>query len=183
MANSLLDFVLSLVRDPQAAERYAADPAAAIADAHLAGVTSADVDNLIPMVADSMAASAPGFNGGIVQTDGGNVWTTGAATAAFDAFETVDHQVQSVIHDPATASAQIHDVFSEHAQVIDAVGQGLTGQSELDQSELDQSGLDHIESTLDDVSTWSDPGGWEHVHDAHPDAHPGVDHLGFDANP
>lgn len=174
MANSLLDFVLSLVRDPEAAARYAADPVAAIADAHLAGVTSADVDNLIPMVADSMAASVPGFHGAIVQTDGGNVWTTGAATAAFDAFETVDHQVQSVIHDPAPASVQIPDVFSEHAPVIDAVGPGLTGQSGLDQSRID-----HIESALDDVSTWPDPGGWEHVHDAHPS----VDHPGFDANP
>lgn len=174
MANSLLDFVLSLVRDPEAAARYAADPAAAIADAHLAGVTSADVDNLIPMVADSMAASAPGFHGAIVPTDGGNVWTTGAATAAFDAFGAVDHQVEGVIHDPAAGSVHIHDVFSEHEPVIDAVGQGLT-----DQSGLDQPGIDHVESTLDDLSSWSDPGGWEHVHDPHP----GVDHLGFDANP
>ena len=174
MANSLLDFVLSLVRDPEAAARYAADPAAAIADAHLTGVTSADVDNLIPMVADSMAASAPGFHGSAVQPDSGNVWTTGAAAAAFDAFETIDHQAQSVIHEPVMGSVRIPDVFSEHASVIDALGHGLT-----DQSGIDQLGIDHIESTLDDVSDWSEPGGWEHLHDAHP----GVDHLGFDANP
>ena len=31
MANSLLDFVMSLVRDPDAAAAYAADPAQAIA--------------------------------------------------------------------------------------------------------------------------------------------------------
>lgn len=31
MANTLLDFVMSLVRDPEAAARYAADPAQAIA--------------------------------------------------------------------------------------------------------------------------------------------------------
>lgn len=179
MANSLLDFVLSLVRDPEAAARYAADPGAAIADAHLTGVTSADVENLIPMVTDSMAASAPGFNGGAVQTDGGNVWTTGAATAAFDAFEAVDHQVHSVIHEPAMGAVQIHDVFSEHAAfpehapLIDAVSQGLT----------DQPGIDQIESALDDLPSWSEQGGWEHVHDAHSDAHPGVDHLGFDVNP
>ena len=44
MANSLLDFVMSLVRDPDAAARYAADPTQAIADANLTGVTSADHD-------------------------------------------------------------------------------------------------------------------------------------------
>ena len=61
MANSLLDFVMSLVRDPDAAARYAADPAGAIADAHLTDVTSADVNNLIPMVTDSMSMAAPAF--------------------------------------------------------------------------------------------------------------------------
>ena len=55
MANSLLDFVISLVRDPDAAARYAANPAQAIANAHLTGVTSADVNNLIPMVSDSLS--------------------------------------------------------------------------------------------------------------------------------
>ncbi|OCB38829.1 hypothetical protein A5675_15265 [Mycobacterium malmoense] len=84
MANALLDFVMSLVRDPQAAARYAADPAQAIADAHLTGVTSADVNHLIPMVSDSLSMSSPGATGGA--TEHGNVWASGAATAAFDAF-------------------------------------------------------------------------------------------------
>ncbi len=84
MANALLDFVMSLVRDPQAAARYAADPAQAIADAHLTGVTSADVNHLIPMVSDSLSMSTPGGTGGA--TEHGNVWASGAATAAFDAF-------------------------------------------------------------------------------------------------
>ena len=55
MANSLLDFVMSLVRDPDAAARYAADPAQAIADANLTDVTSADVNNLIPVVSESLS--------------------------------------------------------------------------------------------------------------------------------
>lgn len=84
MANALLDFVMSLVRDPQAAARYAADPTQAIAEAHLTGVTSADVNQLIPMVSDSLSMSTPGGTGGF--TEHGNVWASGAATAAFDAF-------------------------------------------------------------------------------------------------
>lgn len=84
MANELLDFVMSLVRDPDIAARYAADPAQAIADAHLTDVSSVDVNNLIPMVSDSLSMASPGFGADSV-TDS-NVWTSGAATAALDAF-------------------------------------------------------------------------------------------------
>lgn len=174
MANSLLDFVLSLVRDPEAAARYSADPGAAIANAHLIGVTSADVDNLIPVVADSMAASTPGFGGATSHTDGGNVWTTGAATAAFDAFGVVESQAPSVIHGPAINPPQIHDTLSDHTPLIESVIE-----SAASRGVTDQAGIDQIEVTLSDVPNWPDSGGWEHVHEAHP----GVDHPGFDPNP
>ncbi len=75
---------MALVRDPDVSARYAADPAALLAAAGLPGVTVADVDNLIPVVTDSLAAAAPGFG---AATDPGNVWASGAAAAAFDAFE------------------------------------------------------------------------------------------------
>ncbi|WP_204079714.1 Rv0340 family IniB-related protein [Mycobacterium riyadhense] len=110
MANSLLDFVISLVRDPDAAARYAANPAQSIADAHLTGVTSADVNNLIPMVSDSLSMGAPaGAAAGTQVADHGNVWASGAATAALDAFTphtpiVVAHQgpASGVISHPAT---------------------------------------------------------------------------------
>ncbi len=84
MGNSLLDFVMALVRDPEVSARYAADPAAVLAAANLPGVTLADVNNLIPVVTDSLAAAAPGFG---ATADPGNVWASGAAAAAFDAFD------------------------------------------------------------------------------------------------
>lgn len=101
MANELLDFVMSLVRDPDAAARYAADPSTAIADAHLTNVTSADVNNLIPMVADSLSMAAPAVGGhDALSSAAGNVWTSGAATAAFDAFTPhIPDQVVSAVHD------------------------------------------------------------------------------------
>jgi hypothetical protein len=93
VANSLLDFVMSLVRDPDAAAHYAADPAQAIADANLTDVTSVDVNNLIPVVAESMSTVVPsaGVSGGAdsLLDSAHNVWASGAATAAFDAFD--DH--------------------------------------------------------------------------------------------
>jgi hypothetical protein len=99
MANELLDFVMSLVRDTDAAARYAADPDHALAAAGLVGVTSADVNNLLPVVSDSLAMTAPpvGGFGGVEKVDG-NVWTGGAATAAFDAFIPLHADSQIVAH-------------------------------------------------------------------------------------
>ena len=86
MANSLLDFVMSVVRDPDTAARFAADPDQAIADADLTNVTSADVEALIPVVTESMSSlvtdmpAVAGLDGlGEAAT---NVWASGAATAA-----------------------------------------------------------------------------------------------------
>ncbi len=59
MANSLLDFVMSLVRDPDAAARFAENPDQAILDANLTNVTSADVSNLIPVVTESLGGNVP----------------------------------------------------------------------------------------------------------------------------
>ena len=87
MANPLLDFVMSLVRDPDAAARYAADSAQAIHDANLTDVTSADVNALIPVVSESLSMAPPTTGAEALADDpAGNVWTSGAATAAFDAF-------------------------------------------------------------------------------------------------
>jgi hypothetical protein len=118
MANSLLDFVMSLVRDPDAAARYAADPGAALADANLSGVTSADVNSLIPMVTDSVTSMVGGQ-----PTGDGNVWTSGAAAAAFDAFDSFDaHIPEQVVHladpvfaDPTHALADVGHVNVDSA--------------------------------------------------------------------
>ena len=132
MANELLDFVMGLVRDPAAAAATAADPAKALADARLAGVTSADVDNLIPMVSDSVSMSTPVFGPGSAIGPGGstdavgNVWSSGAAQAAFDAFDAAVPAADRspgidlpVVHDPAggviDAAATIHEVGPDFA--------------------------------------------------------------------
>ena len=89
MGNSLLDFVMALVRDPDAAARYAADPAGALAEAHLPGITATDVANLIPVVTDSLAMTTPDLAaiGDVASVWTTNVWTSGAAAAALDAFD------------------------------------------------------------------------------------------------
>lgn len=189
MANSLLDFVMSLVRDPDAAARYAADPAGAIADAHLPDVTSADVNNLIPMVADSLSGplSAGGFGPSAGAGDG-NVWASGAATAAFDAFDA---------HLPTTTVSDVHSVITDVVQHADPASALITDPSAdlgaIDASLPDPStqvtdvGFEH-DAGSDAGSDWSDHTAWDHTHvdDTHgtgsdvaglpaPADHPGFD--------
>jgi hypothetical protein len=112
MANSLLDFVMSVVRDPDAAAQYAANPAQAIADANLTDVTSADVNHLIPVVAESLSAAVPstGFESFDVDA-GNNVWASGAATAAFDAFG--DHLPEQGLDDGHTIGTNVVDTHAD----------------------------------------------------------------------
>ena len=119
MANSLLDFVMALVRDPEAAARYAADPARALADADLTDVTNADVQNLIPVVAESlsMTVSSPGLDPFAAEPVG-NVWASGAATAAFDAFD--DLVPTAVGAGPDAGAPAIVEEIDTGLEVVDA---------------------------------------------------------------
>lgn len=163
MANSLLDFVMSLVRDSDAAARYAADPAQAIADAHLTDVTSADVNQLIPVVSESLSMGAPaGGLDGFGAEPAGNVWASGAATAAFDAFDVhvpLDESTGHVIDQPS------QELVSDLDELSDT---GLTHPS------FDEASLHVSEPVIEDVPItepaigpdWAQPVIDEH----HPDA-------------
>ncbi|KAA0111349.1 IniB N-terminal domain-containing protein [Mycolicibacterium sp. P1-5] len=175
MANSLLDFVMSLVRDPDAAARYAADPAGAIAGAHLTDVTSADVNNLIPMVADSLSGPLSGTGFGPAAGGDGNVWASGAATAAFDAFD----------HLPATTSApDVHSVITDVAQHADQAPTLVTDLGDPGALSLPDAAAQVTDTLLDHGVTpdaghdWVDPSTWDHSHVD--DNHGAVDHSGFD---
>ena len=176
MANSLLDFVMSLVRDPDAAARYAADPAGAIADAHLTDVSSADVNNLIPMVADSLSMAAPTIGGGHVAD--GNVWASGAATAAFDAF---DAHLPAVAPDAHPVMADVINHPAEAAQwaISDAgIDPAAAGLEPVETTyQVIDPGVDH-QPGGEVLPDWADHAGFEHSHVD--DSHPSGDHLGFD---
>ncbi|MET4430055.1 MULTISPECIES: Rv0340 family IniB-related protein [unclassified Mycolicibacterium] len=176
MANSLLDFVMSVVRDPEIAAQYAANPAQAIADADLSGVTASDVNNLIPVVAESFpsAAASTGVDqaGLDVFGDAGtNVWASGAATAAFDAFD--DHLPVQGVDD---AHAVVTDLVTQHddilSTVIDTADPGVPSLVTDDDA-----ALAFDAPVIDDVPVLDAPD-WDH-----PDATPGVDSVGADHTP
>ncbi|WP_066900176.1 Rv0340 family IniB-related protein [Mycolicibacterium houstonense] len=152
MANSLLDFVMSLVRDPDAAARYAADPAQAIADAQLTDVTSTDVNNLIPVVSESLSASGAntGFGDFGAADPGGNVWASGAATAAFDAFG--DHVPLDAPNDAWDATAGRVIDSSVSADQLVSSGPAIDDIGPLNQP-LDELSLQVNNAVIEDLPT------------------------------
>ena len=176
MANSLLDFVMSLVRDPDAAAAYAADPAQAIADADLADVTSVDVNNLIPVVSESLSMSVPSTGSdGLVPDPSANVWASGAATAAFDAFDD---------HVPAVAVDEAHSMAANLVTEPDAGVQsgvdvladdGVPTPVGADDPSLQFDGPVINDSPIDDAPAQDN---WSHA--APEDQHLEADDSGFD---
>jgi hypothetical protein len=179
MANTLLDFVMSLVRDPEAAAHYAADPAQAIADAHLTDVTSADVNNLIPVVSESLSTAGTSgvFGDPGVADPGGNVWASGAATAAFDAFG--DHlPVDAPNHAWDAAASQVIDQADSLDQVVSSVPTiddgGLVNQS------LDEVSLQLNEPAIEDAPIFDQAPAPDWAHPVVDDQHHTDSGAGFD---
>jgi hypothetical protein len=173
MANSLLDFVISLVRDPAAAARYAANPVQSIADAHLTDVTSADVNNLIPVVTDSLSMSpSAGPASGVPAADHANVWASGAAAAALDAFAphapagVVDPHgpAGSVIHQPTTP-APVQPTADPRPLGIDLPGSS----AQVSGAESPEGAVDHGAFPVHDLSLWDHS--VDHPHPVEPDHH------------
>jgi len=160
MANSLLDFVMSLVRDPQAAARYAENPDQAISDANLVDVTSADVANLIPVVSESLSTTVPTTGSDALIGDAAaNVWTSGAATAAFDAFD--DPAIVAAIDDAPSVVSDLVDQPDEALQsgLDDLAGTGVPGLAGSDDPSLQFDGpvVDDVPvQELPAASDWAD---------------------------
>jgi hypothetical protein len=152
MANSLLDFVMSLVRDTDAAARFAENPDQAILDANLTNVTSADVANLIPVVTESLSTAVPPAGTDSVIGDmAGNVWASGAATAAFDAFD--DHVPVQGLDDAPTAIA---DYVDQPDQVLQS-GLDMLGDADVPGVVgADDASLQFDQPVIDDVPADSD---------------------------
>ncbi len=147
MANPLLDFVMSLVRDPDAAAHYAADPAQAIHDANLTDVTSADVNALIPVVSESLSMGTPATGAeSLVGHSAGNVWTSGAATAAFDAFD--DHVPVSAIDDVHSVST---NVIEEPADAVHTTVDALDDHGIAPLTGIDDPSTQFTHGVIDDA--------------------------------
>jgi hypothetical protein len=173
LANSLLDFVISLVRDPDAAAHYAANPAKAIADAHLTDVTSADVNNLIPVVSDSLSMAQPAVPvSGAPVAEHGNVWASGAAAAALDAF--TPHAPAGLAQQQGPAIGVINHPSTPPPPEVpgDPHPVGLEPHEPsvlLTSIDGPDSTVDHAMFPADDVSAWDHPAA--HPHPADPNHH------------
>jgi hypothetical protein len=176
MANELLDFVMSLVRDPDAAAAYADNPTQAIADAHLTDVTSVDVNNLIPVVSESLSMAVPSTGTEHLTDDpSSNVWTSGAATAAFDAFDT---------HVPADVIDQAHAVVTDTIHEPDAgLSQGIDAVTDADipaVTGVEDPSLHFDGPVIDDAPPVDAPVHDDFSHTVVEDHHLDTDASGFD---
>ena len=176
MANSLLDFVMSLVRDPDAAAAYAADPAQAIADANLTDVTSVDVNNLIPVVSESLSMGVPSTGAEtVVDDNASNVWASGAATAAFDAFDD---------HVPTVVTDQVHSMAANLVNEPDAAVQSgldvLADAGVPDVAAVDDPSLQFDGPVIDDLPVIDEPAEDSWSHAAPEDHHLEADNPGLD---
>ena len=156
MANSLLDFVMSLVRDPDAAAQYAANPAQTIAAANLTDVTQVDVDHLIPVVAESMSTAVP--SGGIpagadtLVDSAHNVWASGAATAAFDAFDAhLPLQGADVVADQVPTVANVIELPEDSTPTIVDHGFDDLSVPTVESSVIDDVHVSDVAADLHDV--------------------------------
>jgi hypothetical protein len=179
MANSLLDFVMSVVRDPDAAAHYAANPAQAIADAHLTDVTTADVNQLIPVVSESLSAAVPSTGFDSFDADAGsNVWASGAATAAFDAFG--DHLPLQGIDDAHTlVSNVVHTDDDQLSTAIDG-GDDFSVDDVPAVAPADDPSLQFDGPVIDDVPVPDAPQEDDWSHSVVEDHLPQSDDQGFD---
>jgi hypothetical protein len=179
MANELLDFVMSLVRDPDAAAAYAADPSQAIADAHLTDVTSVDVNNLIPVVAESMSSMSTAVPStgadAVVDDHASNVWASGAATAAFDAFD--DHVPVATVDD---AHSMVSDVITEPDAALHSGVDVLADHQVPDVATVDDTSLQLDAPVIDDSPAVDTAAHDDWSHSAPVDHHMDADAHSFD---
>src|SRR5689334_1238225 len=174
MANSLLDFVMSLVRDPDAAAAYAADPGQAIADANLTDVTSVDVSNLIPVVSESLSMAVPSTGAdALVDDHASNVWTSGAATAAFDAFD--DHVPAVAVDDVHTVATNLVD---DPGAAVQSGVDTLADAGVPDVATVDDMSLQFDGPVIDDAPVIDAPAEDDWSHAAPEDHHLEADHSG-----
>ncbi|MGB6275355.1 MAG: IniB N-terminal domain-containing protein, partial [Rhodococcus sp. (in: high G+C Gram-positive bacteria)] len=76
--NAVLDFILSLLRDDQAAAAYCANPEMSLAAAGLGDVTHADIVAVAPLVAESGLFAGAGSQLSAILGAGGSAGLDGA---------------------------------------------------------------------------------------------------------
>lgn len=75
MADALIDFILSLLRDPEAAAEFDEDPQGALASRGLSNVSAADVCSVAPVIADRPAVVPHHSADRSGDHSGGHHWT------------------------------------------------------------------------------------------------------------
>lgn len=105
MANALIEFILSLLRDPDAAAAFDQEPEAALAGAGLGDATYGDVCAVMPLIYD---------NPNVVQTAGAAVPAGASGPGIQPAVSSATHAVQQ---SPPDVVRQLQDIIHNNSYV------------------------------------------------------------------
>jgi len=147
MANALIEFILSLLRDPEVAEEFAADPEGTLQSRGLEGVTYSDMCAVLPMVYDNpqvvqRADPAPAPSGG---GGGGEV---GPAQVIRQLQDVITHNayvtnnstiVDQSVNQNLWAQGDILQMFDNEALVASGAGAAIAGRDIIHDDSRDSS--------------------------------------------
>ncbi|MFJ6653908.1 IniB N-terminal domain-containing protein [Microbacterium sp. NPDC091313] len=164
IADALIEFILSLLRDPEAAAEFDADPENALAQRGLSQASAADVCAVAPVIAERpevvpmhvvkvAAASAPAPDPTPV------VREIKSITNSFSYIDDRDTLVDQSVNQNIWAGGDVTQVFDQEAVIASgdhamAAGHDATVDTDIDQSTTIGAGGDvAIDSSIDETTT------------------------------
>jgi hypothetical protein len=158
IASTLLDFILDLLRDPETAREFTADPEGTLAAAGLADVCPDDVHTVLPMLADfapaaavaavpaAAAAASPTFVAGAVRPSG-----EASAVEQIRYIQTTYSYQQTTEIDASNgvwADGDLYQVFGE--EVVVATGGSLVAGGDIEDARVDNSTDNSVAVDIED---------------------------------
>jgi hypothetical protein len=157
IATTLLDFILDLLRDPETAREFTADPEGTLAAAGLGDVCPDDVHTVLPMLADfapaaavaavpAAAAATPTFVAGATRPSG-----EASAVEQIRYIQntyTYQHTTEIDASDGVWADGDIYQVFGE--EVVVATGGSLVAGGDIEDARVDNSTDNSVAVDIED---------------------------------
>jgi len=145
LTSTLLDFILSLLRDPQAAQAFSDSPERALSDAGLSDVCSADVQAIAPMLSDYAPAGVAPYHhsvGGYKHHSGRDSYSHGPEhDGGYQAIEHIKYVQQNYEYHSTQVLDFSHSVWGDQYNVwaddsAVAINGGVAAGDDIKDSEI-----------------------------------------------
>jgi hypothetical protein len=144
LTSTLLDFILSLLRDPEAAQSFSDHPEQALSDAGLGDVCGADVQALMPMLSDYAPAGVSPYHsaGSYKPQSGRDSYQQGPEhDGGYQAIEHIKYVQQNYSYHPTQVLDFSHSVWGDQYNVwaddsAVAINGGVAAGGDIKDSEI-----------------------------------------------